>query len=471
MIPSVCNSLAGRTLLILFFGLTFSHIVSILVFTSEKMEISVLSSEQQLLERMAILTHVLCDTPESLHGRIVTAISRNGVPIDLLLDADARNPPAGDNNEALRSRLEQVIGRSDVRIISLQIQTPDWNHPYGKWHRLLFEIETAIIRLMHTEVLDQEWHALIQLPNQRAVLLVSRPAGQHVPLFRHATLSVLIMSGAILLFVLLMVRQMTRAWQSIVQAAELFGQDLYAAPLPETGATEIRHAAQIFNRMNRQIRGFVENQLQVIAAISHDLRTPITQLRLLAEFTKTPEDRGRMLSVLDEMEKMFVATLSFTRDTLANEPKERLNLSSLLAAICNDLAETGAMVQCDEMEKQPYFCRPVAIKRALINLIENAVQYGGRAEVRLTSRPDRLQIEIVDPGAGIPVTEWDNVMRPFHRLEASRNRHTGGVGMGLAIASTVIHDHGGTLQFAHRPTGGFVVRVILPRQGDRAVTV
>lgn len=456
------KSLAGRTLLILFFGLTFSHVISILVFTSEKMEGSVLTSEQQLLERMAVFTRVLCDTPASVHALILSAINRDGVRIDVTPNPDTLDHTLGDPNDTLRQWLEETIGRSDVQVISLHIHTPDWNHPFGLTHRLLFQIETDIIRLMHTEVIDREWHALIQLPNQQRILLTSRPAGHHVPLFRHATLSVLIMSGGIVLFVILMVRQMTRPWQKIIQAAERFGQDLYAAPLPEQGATEIVDAARIFNQMHQRIRAIVEEQLQMVAAISHDLRTPITQLRLMAEFTKTEEDRARMLSILDEMEKMFTATLSFTRDTLSSEPKQRLNLSSLLTAICNDMIDAGAMVQCEEMEKQLYFCRPVAIKRALINLIENALQYGGRAEVSMITRPDGLNIQIYDPGPGIPEGEWQNVMQPFHRLEPSRNPHTGGVGMGLAIAHAVIHDHGGTIQFAHVPTGGFVVHVILP---------
>lgn len=456
------GSLAGRTLLMLFVGLTLSHIVSILVFTSEKMEAAVLTSEQQLLERMAILTRLLCDAPESLHAPILSAMNRDSVRLDILHDPDGNRTTPDDNVEPLRQTLEQLIDRQDVRVLRMQIRQPNWHHEFGTLHRFLFWIEMKIIRAMHTQVIDQEWHALVQLPNQQHILLTNHPTSNHVPLFRHATISVIIMSGAILLFVLIMVRHMTRPWQRIIQAAEVFGRDVYAAPLPEQGATEIVHAARIFNRMNRRIREFVEEQLQIIAAISHDLRTPLTQLRLMAEFTRTEEERTRMLSILDEMEKMFSATLSFARDSVSNEPKQRLNLSSLLAAICSDMADAGAAVQFAEHDKLPYFCRPIALKRALINLIDNAIQYGGRADVSITTTPDSIEIQIHDPGSGIPEEEWEHVMLPFRRLEPSRNRHTGGVGMGLAIANSVIHDHGGEIRFIHPSAGGFVVKVILP---------
>ncbi|MBF0613988.1 MAG: hypothetical protein HQL92_02405 [Magnetococcales bacterium] len=456
------GSLAGRTLLMLFFGLTLSHIVSILVFTSEKMEDAVLSSEQHLLERMAVVARLLCDAPESLHAPILAAMNRDGMRLDVVYDPD-RHPEIGnDMIEPLRQALEEIIARPDVRVVEMRIRPPDWNHSLGALHRLLFWVEMQIIHAMHTEVIDQEWHALIQLPNRQHLLLTNRPASNHVPLFRHATISVLIMSAAILVLVMIMVRHMTLPWQRIIQAAERFGQDVYAAPLPEQGVTEFIHAARIFNRMNRRIREFVEERLQIIAAISHDLRTPLTQLRLLAEFIPTGEEKRRMLAILDEMEKMTGATLSFAHDSVSTEPKQWLNLSSLLAAICNDLADAGAAVFCEEAEKRPYFCRPVAMKRALVNLIGNAVQYGGRADVTLTITTETVVIRIHDPGPGIPGEEWENVMKPFRRLEPSRNRHTGGAGMGLAIAHSVIRDHGGEIRFSHPATGGFTVAVVLP---------
>ena len=455
------NSLAGRTLFILFVGLTLSHIVSILVFTSEKMEVAVLTSEQQLLERMAIVTRLLRDTPESLHIPVLSAMNRSGVHIEVTHNPDNQHLVPEHVIEPLRQQLEQWIDRQDVQVLWLQIRQPDWHHEFGILHRFLFWIEMHIIRTMHTEIIDQEWHLLLQFPKQR-VLLSSHPAIDHIPLFRHASISVIIMSVAILLFVLVMVQHMIRPWQKIIQAAAIFGEDIYAPPLPEQGATEIVHAAQIFNRMNRRIKAFVEEQLQVIAAISHDLRTPLTQLRLMTEFSKTEEDRRRMISTLDEMEKMFAATLSFARDSVSNEPKQRLNLSGLLFAICSDMADAGMAVQCEEHEKLPYTCRPTAIKRALINLIDNAIQYGGRADVGIIRTQTSITISIFDPGLGIPTAEWENVMKPFRRLEPSRNLHTGGVGMGLAISHSVIRDHGGKIQFIHPPTGGFIVTVVLP---------
>ena len=243
---------------------------------------------------------------------------------------------------------------------------------------------------------------------------------------------------------------------------EVFGRDVYAEPLPERGATEIVHAAQIFNRMNQRIRAFVEERLQIIAAISHDLRTPLTQLRLMVEFTRQEDDRTRMISILDEMEKMFATTLAFARDSVSTESKQLLNLSGLLAVICSDMTDAGGLAHFEEADKLPYFCQPIAMKRAMTNLIDNSIKYGGSTNVSVTNTCEVLDIQIYDPGLGIPEAEWRNVLQPFHRLEPSRNRHTGGVGMGLAIANSVIHDHGGKIQFIQPATGGFIVKVILP---------
>ena len=458
------RSLAGRTLLILCIGLTLSNMVSILVFTSEKMEHALPTSEQQLLERMATLVHILCDTPTALHAPILSAMNRDGVPIDIIHAPDTQQLPQNGRREGLRQALEKKINRPALQVLWVQSRAIDWNHPFGTLHHLLFWIEIHTVRAIHPEVIEQEWHVLVQLDDHKHILLISHPAGNPVPLFRHASLSVLIMSVATLLLVLLMVRLMTRSWEKMLQAAEPFGQDLYAEPLPEQGATEIVRAVQIFNRMNRRIRGFVDEQLQIISAISQDSRTPLTQLRLMAESTKTAEERRHMLNILDEMEKMSAATLSFARNSVSIEPKHRLNLSGLLVAICRDMADAGALIHSDEMATLPYFCQPVAMKRALINLIDNAVQYGGCAEVDLTTTHNAIIIQIWDPGVGIPEPEWKNVTQPFYRLEPARHRHPSGVGMGLAIAHSVLHDHEGKIQFNRPAAGGFIVQVRLPSQ-------
>jgi signal transduction histidine kinase len=240
--------------------------------------------------------------------------------------------------------------------------------------------------------------------------------------------------------------------------------DVKAPPLPEIGPAEVRQATRAFNEMQDRIRRFVEDRTQMVAAISHDLGTPITRLRLRAEFVEDQDQRNKMLADLDDMEKMVFSALAFARDEAAGEPRAMVDLRTLLQRVCDDLADAGHAVELAATEKAvPYECRPVALRRALANLVENAVNYGQRARVSLDSREDGVLIRIDDQGPGIPEELHEEVFKPFRRLETSRSRETGGTGLGLTVARTIIRAHGGDVTVRNREDGGLRVEVRLPR--------
>lgn len=464
MKPSFSISLAGRTLIILLVGLTFSHILSILVFTSEKLEPAVLTNEEELLARMAVIIQLFMETPESLHESILLAVNRHDLHARFLTPSSTPSHPFPKaTDDPLRHRLQAMLHAPQARILAVSATLPDWNHHHGSFHRFLFQLEMDIIRWMHDTVMEQELHAFIDLPGGKQLLLETRLADNHVPLFRHATLSVIIMTGATLIFALIIAGHMTRPLKRIVTAADTIGQDSYTVQLPETGPSEVVAVARAFNRMNRRIRDFVEDRLRLIAAISHDLRTPLTKLKLMAEFVDDQTTRKQMIATLDEMAFMLASTLTFARDTLSSEPKQPVNLESLLLALCTDMMDAGHPVTFTETNKQTCFCRPLAMKRALTNLIHNAVQYGGAAQVSLHDSGEKLLVAIRDPGPGIPEEEWEHVFKPFLRLEPSRSPDTGGVGLGLAIADTVIRDHQGSIRFSYPEGGGFMTCVELAK--------
>ncbi|MBF0308507.1 MAG: HAMP domain-containing protein [Magnetococcales bacterium] len=455
-------SLASRILLILLGGLTFSHLLSILVFTSEKLEPLVLTNEEQVLERMATVTRLLLQLPPTLREPVLATLNHSGLHVETLRHTPEATPRSSGNNPGLQRLLAEKIGSDRILVESVNLADIDWNHRHGNLHRLFFALEMTLIRTMHDMVMDRVLSAQVRLPDGDRLIMVTRPEENHVPLFRHATLSVTIMTGGILLFSLLIARNLTAPLQRIAQAADQMGRDIHTPPLEEKGAREVVSVARAFNRMNRNIRDFVAERLRLLAAISHDLRTPLTKLKLMAEFVGDETLRGRMVATLDEMEVMLSATLSMARDAARAEAKQKVNLSGLLQAICEDLQDAGHTVSWRETEKRPCHCRPLAMKRALTNLIHNAVIYGGSARVCLERRGEQLLIDIRDPGAGIPESEWENVFKPFLRLEPSRSPDTGGVGLGLSIAASILKDHDGTIQFAHPPEGGFLTRVVLP---------
>ena len=259
-------------------------------------------------------------------------------------------------------------------------------------------------------------------------------------------------------------RRISRSWDVLTRAADRVGRGDYPEPVPETGPIEIRRATKAFNRMTARLKRFVEDRTRMLAAISHDLRTPITSLRLRAEFVEDPENRARIIETLDEMEQMVEAAMTFAREETANEETRKIDLTALVESAVEDLAETGRPIKfIGEGAPRVYPCRPLSIKRAFGNLVANALNFGDTVEVAVRDADDGgLWIEIADDGPGIPVEQREQVFEPFFRIEESRNRDTGGIGLGMAIARTAIRAHGGEIYLDESQKGGLLARIYLP---------
>lgn len=259
------------------------------------------------------------------------------------------------------------------------------------------------------------------------------------------------------------VRLITRPLDSLALAAEELGRGARPEDVPEAGLNEVRRAARAFNRMQRRIRRMIEDRTQMIAAISHDLRTPITRLRLRAEFVEDPEEQQKMLSDLDQMEAIIRSTLAFAREDSDTEPTAEVDLAGLL----QEVTESHPPAQFTPARDGRFLlrARPVALRRCFNNLAENAIRYGQRADIAVRELSDALEITIDDAGPGIPEERLKDVFRPFVRLEESRNRESGGAGLGLAIARSVVLAHGGTIVLRNRKEGGLRALVKLPKAG------
>jgi signal transduction histidine kinase len=262
------------------------------------------------------------------------------------------------------------------------------------------------------------------------------------------------------------VRRVTAPLASLATAAERLGHDMNAAPLAETGTNETRQAARAFNDMQTRLRGLIENRTRLLAAISHDLRTPLTLLRLRAETVENVHERDKMLSTIAEMDAMIGATLTFARDQSADEARRPTDLTTLLQSVVDDMRDAGFAVRMQAAEPIVYECQPGALTRAVRNLLDNAVKYAKSATVQVRRLSNGVEINIDDDGPGIPQQELARVLEPFYRLEESRSRETGGVGLGLAIAQAIVELHGGTLRLTNRPTGGLRATIALPEVGS-----
>ncbi len=258
------------------------------------------------------------------------------------------------------------------------------------------------------------------------------------------------------------VRRATMPVSLFARAAERLGLGLNAEPLPESGTGEVRRAARAFNTMQSRLQRFVKDRTQMLAAISHDLRTPITRMRLRAEFVEDDEQRDKMLSDLDDMEAMISATLAFAREDAANEPATPTDVAALVARIVSDEEEGGHAVSYTGPESLERTIRPLGLKRALANIVGNAIKYGECADVSLSKTEDGIEILVEDNGPGIPDAEKEQVFTPFFRLEGSRSRDTGGTGLGMTIARNAIRSMGGDIELLDRAEGGLRARVTLP---------
>ncbi len=263
---------------------------------------------------------------------------------------------------------------------------------------------------------------------------------------------------------LLAVRWATRPLNALADAAEELGRDIDRPPLAEAGPLEVTRAARAFNTMQARLARYIGDRTRVLAAMSHDLKTPITRLRLRADLLDDASLRAKFTNDLAEMESMVGSALDFLRGLESAEPVKPIDVNALLESLQADCSETGGKVALASGPIAPYLGRPQALKRCLSNLLDNAIKYGGAATATVDDSEERLEIRIRDEGPGIPQAELERVFEPYYRLEGSRSRETGGTGLGLTIARSIAQSHGGELVLRNRPEGGLEARLRLPRR-------
>ncbi|WP_068317954.1 ATP-binding protein [Polycladidibacter hongkongensis] len=282
------------------------------------------------------------------------------------------------------------------------------------------------------------------------------------PPLRTVFLPVIVMALLVSAVVILFVMRITRPLKTLAQAAEKMGRGEAVAPLKTSGPRELQATTFAFNQMQERLQRFIQDQTRMLAAVSHDLRTPITSLRIRAEFIEDDEDREKTIAILEEMQAMVEATLRFARDEAAQETPTQVDLGTLCEALAADYQDMGAAVTAESGDGLVCRCRPVALKRALRNLIDNALRYGGTAKISVSGNEDVLRVVVRDEGPGIPEDKLKVVFEPFVRLEASRNVETGGIGLGLSICRNIVQAHGGTIQLRNSEGGGLEVIIELP---------
>ncbi|SFU84620.1 Signal transduction histidine kinase [Polaromonas sp. YR568] len=260
------------------------------------------------------------------------------------------------------------------------------------------------------------------------------------------------------------VRIATQPLRRLANAADALGPDLKGTALPENGPTEVARASTAFNAMQQRIAGYLTERTQILAAISHDLQTPITRMRLRTDLMDDEEQRGKLQHDLDEMVALVREALTYARSLHgADENPRRVDLDALLDTLRCDYEDAGKPVRVSGQVGQPVMSRPLAMRRILTNLSDNALKFGQEVELTVqVNPPGEIEICVLDRGPGIPESELQAVLQPFYRVENSRNRETGGTGLGLAIAQQLASSIGARLSLANRPGGGLAARLVMP---------
>jgi signal transduction histidine kinase len=437
------DTLAGRTIVILVIGLGLFHLWSIWIYQIGTENLLGLARERELAEHLLGARRALEDLPPDQRESTAHALSSLGVeihwsPVSRLADRHDDHEPVA----ALRQSLRQL----DPAMTDERMRFGYADDAVTRRHLLLVSLQVA----------DASW-----------VTFALSNFGQGSVVEHDVVGSLTAMALGILIVSVLLVRSLTAPLRALAGAADRIGTDLSAPGAPETGPREIRLVARAFNTMQGRIRRLITDRTQTLAAVSHDLKTPLTRLRLRAEFVGDRELRQMIDTDLDEMERMLDQTLAFLRGDSAEEEGRTVDIASILRTICDQAADAGQDVLLSDSERAPLRCRPLAIKRALSNLIDNAVKYGRWARVQLTSTPQEIIVTIEDDGPGISEDERERVFDPFYRVEGSRSRETGGTGLGLTLARSTVRAHGGDIRLDNRREGGLRVIVTLPKPAER----
>lgn len=409
---------------------------------------------EEMLLRVAATTRVMASLPA---GHRVDALAALGTTETRFMLEDkpaVRADYVGTDLqqvEAARTRLRDLLGLEDDKV-RLKIWYRSENADPGFLHNPWAAIDPVAMGMKFA----------IQLPDGQWLNAVNRRMVQPTVWSTTATLgliSSILMVAAAAFYIS---RRISRPLRQLADSADRLGRGETVATLDAgRGPEEVRRVTHAFNAMGERIRRFVDDRTRILAAVSHDLRTPITNLRLRVELLEEGETKARMLETLDELRSTVEATLSFTREELGEEAV-RADLTSLVESVCDDFTDVGRPVAFSPAARLPVVCRTGSLRRAVRNLIENALAYGSDALVSVRVVGPHAEIVVSDNGPGIPETEMERVFEPFVRLESSRNRRTGGVGLGLSIARSVIRGHGGDVRLVNRPEGGLDAIAMLP---------
>ena len=439
-------SLFGRVALILLVGLISAQLVTYWLQSTERTAVFNQARGLRFVDRVAETVRTLDATPSTQRLAVIQHLKDEGVDVSLIADTEVeRFVPRGAMAANINARLGE---QREIRAAGGLGRNGRMGNGNG---RMGFDARATVdVRLS-----DGQW---VRLSTDRE----AKAPAVSTTLIAQLLISILIVAAV----AVIAVRYSTSPVKRLAEAANRLGDNLDASPLPEDGPPEMRFAAQAFNHMQSRIQRLISERARALAALSHDLRTPLTRLRLRTELVGDDELRDQLAADIETMGAMIESTLEYLRSLQENEPPRLIDINGLVQSLVEDMSVLGKTIRIEGSADAPYQGRLTALRRALQNLLDNARKYADDVAIVIRDDLQSLRIIIEDNGPGLPEAELDRVGQPFYRPDTARSSPAGGVGLGLSIVRDVAQLHGGTMTIANRPGGGLAVTLTLPRSQD-----
>lgn len=384
--------------------------------------------------RIASTVGILQEMPEGLQAQVLAAMQQRDFSVAIGDSPELCQRSSRETHE-LESTLQDMLPSSRVAIHSCgEVSQPQSIQAVVPFGRKALTIRTELSDRLHPRIL-RPFHAML-----------------------------LFMCIAVAALSAWAVWRVIRPLRHLSEKADAFGKNMAVSPLVEEGPLELRRVTRAFNHMQQRITSVLQARTRMLAAIGHDLRTPLTRMKLQIETGKPEDMRVKLLRDIGVLQSMVTSVLAYLSGAFDGEEAEWLDLGALLNTLCDEYREAGSCVSYAGPEMIRFFCKPNAISRLLTNLIDNGISYGKEVTVTASLKAGQIHIEVRDKGPGIPQEKIQEVLDPFVRLDPSRAQRPGSVGLGLSIVKEIVEAHGGTLELTNLADGGLAARVSFPAQ-------
>lgn len=470
------QSLTGQIVLIMTFGVATMQLIGSSIWLHQ-VEADTQENVREVSKHMAFriaatvsyftslpqnYRHIVIDQLQDMGGtRFFVTLNREEILINPIPDSPLKDIVKNEVQDTLIKQLGinnakiAFSSPDDLHVINNHTRLVDLPERWGH-HSLLVKPLTPPIIVIQIPINDSDWLYLASLMPDPYFL------EETSPLSRDRIFSLVVSVTTVLLLTLIILRRTTRPLAILARAAERFGQGDFK-PLREEGALEVRHTAHAFNDMQARIQRYLNDREKLFAAISHDLKTPITRLRLRAEMLDEEDTREAMIRDLEDLDLLVKGAIQSVKETDIHENRVEIDIMRYLRDIQQSANQIAPKVTLQGDLLVPYIGKPLAIRRCLGNLIDNALYYGHKADIYIEDNENELCIRICDNGPGIPDTKMDDVFQPYTQLPNANGGRTGSVGLGLSIARNIARAHGGEVSLSNREHGGLEVRLWLPR--------